>query len=248
MADDILKTPYQTYHRESYAAIDPTQPALSTKSKSAVVTGAGSGIGRSIAVSLAKSGISYLALIGRREHVLGETKSAIEAVSADTKVYIYSVDIIDLAAVDTTLKEFAEKCPSGTLDILIANAGSLGPLSHLRDANPMDWWRTFEINIKGNFNLVQAFLPRATPASSAIIHISSAIVHGPYMPKESAYCASKAGAAKLFEYVHHEHPDIFVLNVQPGLINETGMVDGFKNIANGLQVDLANLPWDDGKS
>ncbi|RYO86456.1 hypothetical protein DL763_006704 [Monosporascus cannonballus] len=244
MADNIFKTPYQTYHRKPYAAIDPTQPALSTKSKSAVVTGAGSGIGASIAVSLAKSAVSYIALIGRREHALEKTKSAIEAVSAGTEVYIYAVDVTDLTAIDEALKAFARECASGTLDILVANAGSLGPLSSIRDADPVEWWNGFEINIKGNFNLVHAFLPRANTAS-AVVHVSSGVIHGPYFPNESSYCASKAGATKLFEYVHHEHPEMFVLCLQPGLVAETGMSAGFENIANGIQMEMASLPWDD---
>ncbi|KAH7161198.1 hypothetical protein EDB81DRAFT_682672 [Dactylonectria macrodidyma] len=243
-ADNIFQTPYQTYHRKSYAAIDPTQPALSTKSKSAVVTGAGSGIGASIAVSLAKSAISYIALIGRREQALQGTKSAIKAVSADTKVYIYAVDITNPTAVDGALEAFARECASGKLDILVANAGSLGPLTSIRDANPAEWWNGFEVNIKGNFNLVHAFLPQAN-AASAIVHLSSAVVHGPYFPNESSYCASKTGAVKLFEYVHHENPEMFVLCLQPGLVAETGMSPGFEMIASGSQMDMASLPWDD---
>lgn len=247
MSSNILQTPYRIYHRKSYATIDPTQPALSTKSKSAVVTGAGSGIGASIAISLAKSELSYIALIGRREHALLKTKSAVEAVSTSTKVYTYAVDITNLTAVDATLDAFARECASGTIDILVANAGSLGPLSSIRDANPVEWWEGFEINIKGNFNLIQAFLQRANEAS-AIIHLSSGVVHGPYFPNESSYCASKAGAVKLFEYVHHENPDMFVLCLQPGLVAETGMSPGFENIAKGMQMDMVSLPWDDGKS
>lgn len=200
MAGNIFQTPYRIYHHTSYAAIDPTRPALSTKSQSAVVTGAGSGIGASIAVSLAKSAVSYIALIGRREHALVETKLAVEAVSSSTKVYTYAVDITNLATVETALDAFARECTSGTIDILVANAGSLGPLNSIRDTDPMEWWAGFEINIKGNFNLVHAFLKRVKD-TSAIIHLSSAVIHGPYFPNESSYCASKAGAVKLFEYV-----------------------------------------------
>jgi NADP-dependent 3-hydroxy acid dehydrogenase YdfG len=247
MSENILQTPYQIYHRRSYAAINPTQPALSTKSKSAVVTGAGSGIGASVAVSLAKSSISYLALIGRREHALLETKLAVEAVSTNTKVYTYALDITDLPAVDKALDAFARECASGVIDILVANAGILGALSSIREADPVEWWNGFETNIKGNFNLVRAFLPRAT-TTSALINISSAVVHGPYFPNESSYCASKAGAAKVFEYVHHENPEMFVLCLQPGVIADTGTYHGFENIAKGMQMDLAGLPWDDGKS
>lgn len=247
MSSNIFQTPYRIYHRTSYAAIDPTRPALSTKSKSAIVTGAGSGIGASIAFSLAKSSISYIALVGRREHALLETKLAVESVSTSTKVYTYAVDITDLTAIVTALDAFAQECASGKIDILVANAGSLGPLDSIRDTDPAEWWGGFEINIKGNFNLVHAFLRRAKD-TSAIIHLSSAVVHGPYFPNESSYCASKAGAVKLFEYVHHENPGMFVLCLQPGLVPETGMSSGFENIAKGMHMDMASLPWDDGQS
>lgn len=247
MTGDIFQTPYRIYHRRSYAAIDPNRPALSTKSKSAVVTGAGSGIGASIAISLAKSAVSSIALIGRREHALLKTKLAVQSVSTSTKVYTYAVDITDLTTIVTALDAFAQECVSGNIDILVANAGSLGPLDSIRDTNPTEWWGGFEINVKGNFNLVHAFLRRAND-TSAIIHLSSAVVHGPYFPNESSYCASKAGAVKLFEYVHHENPGMFVLCVQPGLVAETGMSPGFENIANGIHMDMASLPWDNGQS
>lgn len=247
MSGNIFQTPYRIYHRTSYAAIDPTRPALSNESKSAVVTGAGSGIGASIAVSLAKSAVSYIALIGRREHALLKTKLAVQSVSTSTKVYTYAVDITDLTAIVTALDAFAQECASGKIDILVANAGSLGPLNSVRDTNPIEWWGGFETNVRGNFNLVHAFLRRAKD-TSAIIHLSSAVVHGPYFPNESSYCASKAGAVKLFEYVHHENPGMFVLCLQPGLVPETGMSSGFENIAKGMHMDMASLPWDDGQS
>lgn len=138
MTDNICQSPYRIYHRRSYAAIDPARPGLSTKSKTAVVSGSGSGIGASIAVSLAKSAVSYMALIGRREHALLKTRLAVEAASTSTKVYTYAVDITDFAAVDAALDAFARECASGRIDILVANAGSLGSLSSIRDANPSE--------------------------------------------------------------------------------------------------------------
>ncbi|KAG6353747.1 hypothetical protein INS49_005456 [Diaporthe citri] len=180
----------------------------------------------------------------RPERWLVDDELAVEAISASTKVYAYTVNITNLTAVDTALDAFARHCASRMIDILVANAGSLGPLSSIRDANPLEWWDGFEIDIKGNFNLVHAFLQKANE-TSAIIHLSSGVVHGPYFPNESSYCASKAGAVKLFEYVHHENPDMFVLCLQPGLVAETGMSPGFENIAKGIQMDMASLPWDD---
>ncbi|KAK3348730.1 hypothetical protein B0T25DRAFT_546395 [Lasiosphaeria hispida] len=249
MASDALRTPYQTYHHKSYAAIDPTRPALSTRSKSAVVTGAGSGIGASIALSLAKSGVSQLALLGRRVQALEKTKSAVLAVSPSlTQVFVYPVDVTDAAAVDAALNAFAGECVSShnKIDILVANAGTLGALEPLTTADPVVWWEGFEVNVRGNFNLVRAFLPRASREGGSVVYISSAAAHGPpYLPNQSSYSVSKAGATKMFECLRFEHPDLFVLSVQPGLVGDTGMSAGFEHVARGLQMDMADLPWDD---
>ncbi|KAK0721067.1 hypothetical protein B0H67DRAFT_212051 [Lasiosphaeris hirsuta] len=226
MTSDALRTPYQTYHHKSYAAIDPARPALSTRSKSAVVTGAGSGIGASIALSLAKSGVSQLALLGRRVQALEKTKSAVLAVSPS----------------------LTQECISNhnKIDILIVNAGTLGALEPLTTADPAAWWEGFEVNVRGSFNLVRAFVPRASPEGGSVVYISSAAAHGPpYLPNQSTYSASKAGATKMFECLQFEHPDLFVLSVQPGLVGDTGMSAGFEYVARGLQVDMADLPWDD---
>ncbi|KAK1754528.1 hypothetical protein QBC47DRAFT_402943 [Echria macrotheca] len=241
---DALQTPYKTYRTKSYPSIDPTQPSLSTAGKSAVLTGAGSGIGASIALSLARSGISHLALIGRREHALLSTKTSIHTISPSTKVSIYPLSLTSSPSLATALASFASQTPSGKIDILIANAGSLGPLSSLTSASSEEWWETFEVNVLGNFNLIRAFLGHAV-ADASVVYITSAIVHGPYFPNESAYCASKAGATKMFEYLHYEHPDLTVLAVQPGLIRDTGMLAGFEFVAEGLGMGVDELPWDD---
>lgn len=67
----------QTYRRATYPAIDVTQSSLSTEGKSAVITGAGQGIGASIARSLARSGVTSLALMGRRPEPLASVKATL---------------------------------------------------------------------------------------------------------------------------------------------------------------------------
>jgi NAD(P)-dependent dehydrogenase (short-subunit alcohol dehydrogenase family) len=246
MTPSSLKTPYNLYHNTTYPSIDPTQPGLSTISKSAIVTGAGSGIGAAVALSLARSGISRLALLGRRQHALEKTKSTIEAAvgTASTAVSIYAVDMTEPVALNAALVSFAQQCAGGNVDILVANAGSLGALATIRDADPAAWWDGFQVNVMGNFHLVRSFLSIAA-RNAAVIYLSSAVVHGPHMPNESSYCASKTGATKLFECLHHEHPELFVLSVHPGLLAGTDMMEGFENIARGLQVEMAELPWDE---
>jgi NAD(P)-dependent dehydrogenase (short-subunit alcohol dehydrogenase family) len=90
-------------------------------------------------------------------------------------------------------------------------------LSSIATADPADWWLSFEINIKGNFNLVRAFFPHAAEGAS-IIHVSSNVIHGLCLPGYSSYRASKAGAHKLFAYLSEERPDLFILQIHPGFI------------------------------
>jgi NADP-dependent 3-hydroxy acid dehydrogenase YdfG len=241
MAEDAFRTPYEIYRRATYAALDPTQPDLSTKGKSAVVSGASSGIGAQVALSLAKSGISYLALLGRREDRLKETALAVNAISSSTQVFYYTVDVLDTTVVNTALSSFASQSSKGKIDILVANAGYMAHLNSIAAADPADWWLSFEINIKGNFSLVCAFFPHAAEGAS-IIHVSSNVIHGPYLPGYSSYRASKAGAHKLFAYLSEERPDLFILQIHPGFIateifNKMGI----------SEATLATLPFDNSE-
>jgi NAD(P)-dependent dehydrogenase (short-subunit alcohol dehydrogenase family) len=241
MAEDAFRTPYEIYRRATYPALDPTQSALSTKGKSAVVSGASSGIGAQVALSLAKSGISYLALLGRREDRLKETASAVKAISSSTQVFYYPVDVLDATALNVALSSFASQCSTGKVDILVANAGYMAHLNTIADADPADWWLSFEINIKGNFNLVRAFFSHAAEGAS-IIHVSSNVIHGPYLPGYSSYRASKAGAHKLFAYLSEERPDLFVLQIHPGFID----TEIFNKM--GISGDIkATLPFDNSE-
>ncbi|KAH8900777.1 NAD(P)-binding protein [Thozetella sp. PMI_491] len=237
--DGVFKTPYSTFHRDSYAAIDPTQPSLSTKGKSAIVTGAGTGIGAGIAVSLAKSSISFLALVGRREHLLAKTKATIDALSTGTKVSILVADVTEPGSIGKAVAAFAEECPNGRIDILVANAGYLAEQTTVADSDPVDWWLGFEINVKGNFNLLRAFLPYAAPRAS-LVNISTSAIHNAYMPGQSSYRASKLGATEVFEYVRLENPGLYVLQLHPGLVAFTEMYDKFTAGTPGV----ANVPFD----
>ncbi|KAL0936338.1 short chain dehydrogenase reductase [Colletotrichum truncatum] len=225
-------SPTKTYHQKAYAAIDPTRPELSTKGKHAFISGGGAGIGASIAVSLAKSGVSTLGLLGRTIASLESTKSVIEALGSSTVVHLYVADVTDAEATSSALNSFSHSI-NGRIDILIANAGYMSDLRTITDSDPEDWWRAFEVTVRGNFNLLRAFQPLAA-SDSSVIHISTAAIHIPYMFGFSAYRASKSAATKLFEYYHHENPDAFVLQVHPGLIGGTAMSEKFAASAKEL--------------
>ncbi|WYZ42742.1 hypothetical protein EsH8_VI_000441 [Colletotrichum jinshuiense] len=237
-------SPTKIYHTKPYAAISPSRPELSTKGRHAFISGGGAGIGASIAKSLAVSGIASLGLLGRTVKSLEDTKTAIEALNPATKVYLYTVDVTDAEATTEAVSSFANSL-GGKIDILVANAGYMADLKTIPDSDPEDWWRAFEITVRGNFNLLRAFQPLAAPDAS-VIHISTAAIHLPYMFGFSAYRASKSAATKMFEYFHDENPGLFVLQVHPGLIGGTAMSVKFATTVEelGLVYDDIALPGD----
>ena len=212
-------SPTKSYHTSPYPAIDPSLPTLSTAGKNVVITGGGSGIGPEIAKAFAKSGASNIALFGRTERTLVRTKSEIESAYPDTDVATYVADITDGASLETAFASEAKRV--GVIHVLVANAGYLPDPVEIVKSTVDEWFRGFEVNVKGNFNLVRAFISHSSK-DAAILNISTGVVHLPHLERASAYHTSKLAAAKMFDYVRAEHPSLFVLNIHPGVI-ETDM-------------------------
>lgn len=211
--------PVDTYHTDTYPAISPTLPQLSTKGKNVVITGGGTGIGSRIAHSFAASGAATISILGRRENTLLEAKAGLEAEFPQSQISHYSTDLVDRSSVLQTFD--AIKSNVGVVDILVANAGHSPKLTSLEGSDPDEWYNGFETNVRGNLNLVKGFIPVASDTAS-VLNVTAGAVHLAYLPGFSAYHASKLAAAKIFDYLHHEHPKLFVLNFHPGLI-ETGI-------------------------
>lgn len=228
-------SPTKIYHTEAYAAIDPTLPALSSKGKNIVISGGGSGIGPEIAKAFANSGASTIALLGRTEKTLNETKTQVESAYPGTSIYYYVANVVNDEAVKRSLTDYAKAV--GSLHVLVANAGFMPNPTSISESEPNDWFNAYEVNVKGNYNLVRAFLPSATK-DAVILNLTTGALHIPYIPRFSAYASSKMAAARFFEYLHYEHPDKFVLNVHPGVI-KTAMGD---------KAGLEGVPFDNGAS
>ncbi|PMD28970.1 NAD(P)-binding protein [Hyaloscypha variabilis F] len=204
--------PVKTYHRDTYSAIDPTLPHLSTKGQNIVISGGGTGIGRETARSFAKSGASTIHILGRRENKLLETKQIVEKDYPNTQVYTYITDIVKRDELDAAFQAISSTV--GLINVLIANAAYMADYKPFAEADPKEWFNCFEVNVRGSFNFVTAFLPFAAQ-DATIINISSGIVSLPLIPFESAYHASKIAEAKFYEYVACEHPNFVVINLHP---------------------------------
>jgi len=158
------------------------------ENQNAIVTGAGRGIGRAIAVRLASEG-ARVACVSRNEENAKRTADEINALRADSAKH-YAVDVADHAAVQKTgeqiLKDFTK------IDILVNNAGVT------RDGLAMrmsieDWDTVINTNLRGAFNFAQAILrPMIKQRNGRIINITSVIgLIG--NAGQTNYAASKAG-------------------------------------------------------
>ncbi len=149
----------------------------------ALITGAGGGIGRAIALRLAQDGMKLM-LCGRTESKLLETKSLIST----SDVHIVTGDLTDpdfpKACVESTVSAF------GQLDVLVNNAG-LAQSQRFEEISLSEYDRIMNTNVRAPFLLTQAALPHLRASGYAtIINIASVTAHKGY-PLQSVYSASK---------------------------------------------------------
>jgi NAD(P)-dependent dehydrogenase (short-subunit alcohol dehydrogenase family) len=139
-----MASPYPSatkkWHSNTYPSISPTRPELSAKGKTVLITGGGTGIGAETARSFAQAGASRIALLGRREQPLLETKASIERQHPKVEVFVASTDVTNKSQVDAA---FAKFVGDGKIDVLVSNAGLVGvwkfpeyliPFLYLREA------------------------------------------------------------------------------------------------------------------
>lgn len=130
----------KTWHRDTYAAIDPTKrPELSLKGKTVVISGGGSGIGKGLTRAFADAGASKVAILGRRDTVLQQAKQEVESHTAGVTITTHPADVADMTAVQNAADDI------GRWDVLVSNAGYLSEPRHLVDSDPEDWWKAFEV-------------------------------------------------------------------------------------------------------
>ena len=182
------------------------------RNRTAVITGAASGIGRAIAVSLARRGC-HVALADISETGLAETEKLLA--STGVRVTRHRLDVADREAVAAFPAEVLAQHPG--VDILVNNAGVAlgGTFEQVHDAD-FEW--LFEINFWGVVRMTRAFLPLLRASDSAcIVNLSS--VFGLIAPAEHvAYSASKFAVRGFSEALRHELTDttVRVIVVHPG--------------------------------
>jgi NAD(P)-dependent dehydrogenase (short-subunit alcohol dehydrogenase family) len=182
----------------------------------ALVTGASRGIGRAVAIELARAGAHIIAL-ARTQGALEELDDAIRAGGGEAT--LMPCDIKDFDALDRLGAVILNRW--GKLDILVGNAGALGPLTPLGRVEPRQWDEIFAVNVTANWRLIRALDPllRASDAGRAAF-ITSGVAHAAvFPPYRGPYAASKAALDALVRTYAAETKNITaikVMAVDPG--------------------------------
>lgn len=189
--------------------------------KVAIVTGAGTGIGRAIALAFAGSGMKVVCC-GRRREMLDETADLISETPGEALVIPTDVtnpdQVRQMAA--HTLSEY------GRIDVLYNNAGSFGAVGALWEVDADQWWQDVEINLRGSMLCAQAVLPHMIEQDAGImINMSGGGAAGP-LAGGSGYGSSKAALLRLTDSLARELEQIgssvLVYAMDPGF-NPTDM-------------------------
>lgn len=165
----------------------------------ALITGAGTGIGRACAVALARAG-ARVVLNGRREQPLRETQ---ELCGGETAAALAPGDVADLAACERAVRVALERW--GRLDILVNSAGTNTPQRLFADMPVEDWQRVIDTNLTGAYYITRAVLPAMRrQGRGTIVHICSAASLRPSLISGVHYSAAKAGQLSLVRSINIE--------------------------------------------
>ncbi|MBI2369450.1 MAG: SDR family oxidoreductase [Deltaproteobacteria bacterium] len=189
--------------------------AMKLKDRVAVLTGAGRGIGRAVALAYAQEDASLV--------LAARTTSELEATAADVRglgrpCLAVPCDVAQedqvQALVDRALKEF------GRIDVLVSNAGVMTSPAPLAELEIRKWDYTLNVNLRGTFLCARAVLPSMLrQRGGSIITVSSMMGHGIY-PRHGAYVVSKWGVETLTRVLAEEvrGSGVRVNAVDPGVV------------------------------
>jgi NAD(P)-dependent dehydrogenase (short-subunit alcohol dehydrogenase family) len=206
---------------------------MNMQGKCVLITGASKGIGAAAARVFATAGAN-VALAARNGDAIAELAGEIgpAAIAIPCDVSRFWEMEAAVAACHTAF---------GHLDVLINNAGVIDPITSLFEADPDDWARAIDVNLKGVFNGMRAALPgMIARGAGTILTVSSGAAHNP-LEGWSAYCTSKAGAAMLTRCADLEAAPagIRVMGLSPGTV-ATDMQREIK--ASGVNA-VSQLDW-----
>ena len=194
---------------------------MNLKDKVVLITGAGSGLGKALALVAGQAGAKVICAGRRKDRI---QQAAEEVTQAGGVGLAVDMDVTDLKSVEKGLKQ-AEKL--GPIEILFNNAGIITGLKAVQDLPIEEWDKIMATNVRGPYLLIRAILPGMIQRGfGRIVNISAPIKH---LPKASAYCASKCALDSLTKAVGYELKgvDVIINAVEPPFL-DTEMHKGGK--------------------
>jgi NAD(P)-dependent dehydrogenase (short-subunit alcohol dehydrogenase family) len=203
------------------------------RGKVAIVTGAGRGLGRATALVLAQASV---AVVARSEEQLAETVRGVTEAGGDALAIV--ADVTNAAAVERMAREVERRM--GPVDLLVNNAGTIGPLGPIWEADPGDWWHSIKVNSRGPYLCSRAVLPRMIERRRGrIVNVSTnaATVAVAHM---GVYVIAKTALIRFTENLAAEllNSGVSVFSIGPGTVR-TAMTEHVLESETGKKW----LPW-----
>jgi 3-oxoacyl-[acyl-carrier protein] reductase len=179
-------------------SISKTKLMTNLKNKNALITGAGKGIGKAIAIALAKEGVNVI-LVSRTQ--LDVDQLAVKIENFGVKSLALTADVADINSINTAVEKALAEFK--TIDILINNAG-IAAFGKFLELEPAEWEKIIQVNLMGTYYTTRAVLPNMIERQTGdIINISStAGLNGNALT--SAYSASKFAVLGLTDSLMQE--------------------------------------------
>lgn len=205
--------------------------------KGALVTGASRGIGRGVAVSLARAG-ARVALVGRDSGALAETLDAVKA--ANGQALTLQADVTNADSVEAAVAKACEAF--GKLDVLVCNAG-VQKLKPFLDMKPEDWRCLIATNLEGAIVTMQSAGRRMVAQKNGSIITMASIYSFVGAPGNSIYCMTKGGLLQLSRAVAVEWAryNVRVNAICPGWI-ETELTQPYMQDQKAVDAGLRQIP------
>ncbi|NGZ76233.1 3-ketoacyl-ACP reductase [Saccharibacillus alkalitolerans] len=189
---------------------------LELKNQTAVITGAGKGIGKAAAEALAAEGV-HLGLIARTASDLESLKNELSE-KYGVNVFVQAADVSVRTEIEAAVSALHEQL--GAIDILINNAG-IASFGKLAEMDPDEWERIIRVNLMGAYYTTRAALPFMLEQNSgSILNVASTAGERGFATG-SAYCASKAALIGMSEALMQEvrKSNIRVMTLNPSTVN-----------------------------